>query len=124
MKAQLRGAVVQELTRLEELIDPRDRQTTDVSLTDVLAPLVRAQRETGQRIEMHLDGVRARARAYDLATAVQNLLVNASRHASGTEVTVSAQASMYDVRLASTTMALAYQPRNARRSSAAESEAR
>jgi signal transduction histidine kinase len=91
-KAMLHSAFTSELARLQHLIDPRERtRTQDFWVDEALFPVLAAERELGTPIAVDLDRVRAHGNPLDLATVVQNLLVNARRHAGGLGVLVRAE---------------------------------
>jgi signal transduction histidine kinase len=92
-RAELAAAISAELARLQRLVDPASSlHVADVSLEDVVAPVVAAERTLGSRIEFRLQPARVRADHEILARVVQNVLVNARRHAPGAAITVSAGA--------------------------------
>ena len=90
-KDRLRRAALGEVGHLEHLIirDERD-DTTDFQLDPVLRTVVETRRAMGARIELEDCHLQAHGRPGDVATVLQNLLVNAQRHARSV-VTVSAQ---------------------------------
>ena len=90
-KDRLRRAALGEVGHLEHLIirDERD-DTTDFHLDPVLRTVVETRRAMGARIELEDCHLQAHGRPGDVATVLQNLLVNAQRHARSA-ATVSAQ---------------------------------
>lgn len=81
---ELTRAVSAELSRLQALVElPRSSSPTDVDLATVLGPLLAAERCQGARIDADLGDIRVRADKGSLCRVVQNLLVNARRHAGG-----------------------------------------
>ena len=89
-KDRLREAALGEVGHLEHLIIRDDRvDTTDFDLDPVLRTVVETRRAMGARIELEECHLTAHGRPGDVATVLQNLLVNAQRHAR-TAVTVSA----------------------------------
>jgi len=89
---RLAAAMMSEIGQLEHLIaHSRGEEATDFDVAEVLRPVADAQRTTGLSIELDLDGAWARGRPGDLATVVQNLLVNARLHAAGSSVRLTAQ---------------------------------
>ena len=86
---QLGNAVMAEIGHIEHLIEPTtDLAMEDCALEDVLRPVVEVQRASGLVIMLNVDGVRARCSRDDLATVIQNLLVNARVHAPGSPVVI------------------------------------
>jgi signal transduction histidine kinase len=91
-KAMLQSAFSSELARLQHLIDPRERtETQDFWVDEALLPVLAAERALGTPITAGIDRVRAHGHPLDLATVVQNLLVNARRYAGGSGVLVRAE---------------------------------
>jgi signal transduction histidine kinase len=94
VKHNLRSSLVSELARLERVIDGRRREPLQVFRLDVaLGPVFTAERENGLVITNKLGSVKALGRPLELATVVQNLLVNARRYAPGSMVRISATSS-------------------------------
>lgn len=94
VKHNLRSSLVSELARLEKVIDGRRREPLHVFRLDVaLGPVLTAERQNGLVITNKLGSVKALGRPLELATIVQNLLVNARRYAPGSTVRVSATSS-------------------------------
>jgi signal transduction histidine kinase len=81
-KDRLRRAALGEVGHLEHLIIRDDRDdTTDFQLDPVLRTVVETRRAMGARIELDDSHLQAHGRPGDVATVLQNLLVNAQRHA-------------------------------------------
>jgi len=100
IKHRLRTSLVSELARLEKVIDGRRREPLQVFRIDVaLRPLLIAERENGVDIVNKLGSVRALGRPLELATVVQNLLVNARRYAPGSLVRLTARSHAGGVQL-------------------------
>jgi signal transduction histidine kinase len=94
VKHSLRSSLVSELARLERVIDGRRREPLQAFRLDVaLGPVFTAERENGLVITNKLGSVKALGRPLELATVVQNLLVNARRYAPGSVVRISATSS-------------------------------
>jgi len=94
VKHSLRSSLVSELARLERVIDGRRREPLQAFRLDVaLGPVLMAERENGLVITNKLGSVKALGRPLELATVVQNLLVNARRYAPGSVVRISATSS-------------------------------
>ena len=94
VKHSLRSSLVSELGRLEQVIDGRRKEPLQAFRLDVaLGPVFTAERENGLVITNKLGSVKALGRPLELATVVQNLLVNARRYAPGSTVRVSATSS-------------------------------
>lgn len=86
---RLRSAVLGEVGHLEHLIGRSDRDDTlDFDVLGVVRPVLDARRAAGLDVRLRSVPCRAHGRPGDLATALQNLLVNAERHAPGGTVTV------------------------------------
>jgi two-component system OmpR family sensor kinase len=86
---QLRDAAVDEVAHLEHLVDGADREeVVDFEVAAVVRTVVRTRRATGQRVRLAGTAGVVRGRPGDLATVLQNLLVNAAAHAPGSPVTV------------------------------------
>ncbi|MGZ8741714.1 MAG: sensor histidine kinase, partial [Nocardioides sp.] len=83
-KQRLRDAALGEVHHLEHLMLRGDRDpSVDFDLEPVLRTVVETRRALGMEIDLHDCALRAHGRPGDLATVVQNLLVNADQHASG-----------------------------------------
>jgi signal transduction histidine kinase len=81
---RLRTAALGEISHLEHLIIRSDRDdTVDFDLDEVLAAVVETRRAAGLDVGYTPCGLRAHGRPGDLATALQNLLVNAQTHGGG-----------------------------------------
>ena len=90
-KDRLRRAALGEVGHLEHLIIRDEREdTVDFELDPVLRTVVETRRAMGARIELEDCHLTAHGRPGDVATVLQNLLVNAQRHARSA-VTVSVQ---------------------------------
>ena len=86
---QLRDAALEEVAHLEHLVDGADREEeTDFEVAGVVRTVVRTRRATGQQVRLSGTAGVVRGRPGDLATVLQNLLVNAATHAPGSPVTV------------------------------------
>lgn len=86
---QLRRAALGELAHLEHLV-VRDEAAgdCDFDVVDVLADVAEARRAAGLDLSCSLEQARGHGVPGDLVTVVQNLLVNAQRHAAGASVTM------------------------------------
>jgi len=94
VKHSLRSSLVSELARLERVIDGRRKDPLQAFRLDVaLGPVLTAERENGLVITNKLGSVKAMGRPLEIATVVQNLLVNARRYAPGSTVRISATSS-------------------------------
>ena len=86
---QLREAAVEEVAHLEHLVEGADREEVlDFEVAGVVRTVVRTRRATGQHVHLSGSAGVVRGRPGDLATVLQNLLVNAATHAPGSPVTV------------------------------------
>jgi signal transduction histidine kinase len=87
---KLRTAAIREVHHLEHLIvAAKDQPTRDFDVADVLGMVVETRRAQGTHIEVYGGGhLHAHGRPDDLATALQNLLVNAEVHAPGSPVVI------------------------------------
>lgn len=86
---QLRDAAVEEVAHLEHLVEGADREeVVDFEVAGVVRTVVRTRRATGQRVRLAGTAGVVRGRPGDLATVLQNLLVNAAAHAPDSPVTV------------------------------------
>lgn len=100
VKHRLRSSLVSELGRLEQVIDSRRQEPLQTFRLDVaLSPVFVAERENGLTINNQLGSIRAVGRPLELATVVQNLLVNARHYASGTAVRIRAAVSAVGVQI-------------------------
>jgi signal transduction histidine kinase len=94
VKHSLRTSLVSELARLERVIDGRRTEPLQSFRLDVaLGPVLTAERENGLVITNKLGSVKALGQPLEIATVVQNLLVNARRYAPGSTVRISATSS-------------------------------
>jgi len=91
-RRSLQEAVGEELSRLNQLIDPSTPEVTkELDLSAVVMPVVLAEREQGLVITTGLADIFVRGRATEIATLVSDLLVNARMHASGSAVRLTAR---------------------------------
>lgn len=89
-KERLRSAALGEVGHLEHLIIRGERDATvDFDLEPVLRTVVETQRAMGLDVDLGDCDLQAHGRPGDVATVLQNLLVNAGQHADG-RVTVRA----------------------------------
>ena len=87
--AQLRAAALDEVGHLEHLVETGGREeVVDFEVGSVVRTVVRTRRATGQDVRVHGTAGVVTGRPGDLATVLQNLLVNAGVHAPGSRVTV------------------------------------
>jgi len=90
-RASLADGISAELARLQVLIEPARRAApVDVDLAEALGPVIQAERAHGSEILADLGDRRVHADPDTLAQLVQNLLVNARRHAPGSPVSITA----------------------------------
>lgn len=90
-RGSLGEAIVNEIGHLEHLIDrPSNPESVDFDIEEVIRPVVELQRAHGLNVSLQVAGVRARGCPADLATVIQNLLVNARMHAGDSGVTIRA----------------------------------
>jgi signal transduction histidine kinase len=83
-KERLRAAALGEVSHLEHLIIRGEPdETVDFDLEPVLRTVVETRRAMGMDIELSECDLRVHGRPGDLATVLQNLLVNAELHARG-----------------------------------------
>lgn len=81
---RLRAAVLGEVGHLEHLIVRSDRDDlVEFDLLEVVRPVVDARRSAGLDVRLGSVACRVLGRPGDLATGLQNLLVNAEHHAPG-----------------------------------------
>ena len=73
---------------LEQVITRADPYARDFAVMEVARRVVDGRRLLGNEVAVLGTDVVAHGRAHDLATALLNLLVNAERHAPGTQVTI------------------------------------
>jgi signal transduction histidine kinase len=86
---QLRESAAAEVEHLAHLVDAADHEeVVDFEVASVVRDVVRTRRATGQRVRLAGTAGVVRGRPGDLATVLQNLLVNAEAHAPGSPVTV------------------------------------
>ena len=91
VKHRLRSSLVSELARLERVIaGRREEPLRAFRLQPALQPLLIAEHENGMSIHADLSDFAVIGRPLELATVVQNLLVNARRHAPGSPVRITA----------------------------------
>ncbi|MGN6782475.1 MAG: sensor histidine kinase [Marmoricola sp.] len=89
----LRRAALEEITHLEHLLAGSTPQATETfDVVALVQSVVAAQRARGARIAVLAGAVEACGRSLDVATALQNILVNAERHAPGSAVIVNVRA--------------------------------
>jgi signal transduction histidine kinase len=90
--AELADAVTAELTRLHALVDRSRRvDIVDIDLEEVIEPILTAERALGSVVRAHFDGLSVQADRSALCRIVQNVLLNARRHAPSTPVVISAE---------------------------------
>jgi len=93
VRRRLQEAVREELSRLNQLIDPAAPEVIQaLDLELVVMSVVLAEREQGLVVTTDLADLGVRGRAGDIATLVSDLLVNARVHAPGSAVRLSARA--------------------------------
>ena len=99
---RLRAAALGEVNNLEHLIIRGERDATvDFDLEPVLRTVVETRRAMGMQIELTDCDLRAHGRPGEVATVLQNLLVNAAQHAAGpVSVTVHATAETVEIHVA------------------------
>jgi len=87
---QLRQAALHEVDHVEHLVTGRDRDgaVVEFEAAEVVRTAVQTRRATGQEVRLAGRTGPVRGRPGDLATVLQNLLVNAAAHAPGSPVTV------------------------------------
>jgi signal transduction histidine kinase len=91
-RRRLQDAVGEELSRLNQLIDPAASEVTrELDLEAVLTSVVVAEREQGLVVTTDLADLCVRGRAGEIATLVSDLLVNARVHAPGSPVRLTAR---------------------------------
>jgi signal transduction histidine kinase len=99
-RSSLISMVGKESARLERLLRGRTRGVpTEVDVDRTIAPVVERQRAVGQRVTWTEGGLRAWARADELAEVVSILLDNAARHAPESEVVVTAHETGPDIEI-------------------------
>jgi len=93
VRRRLQDAVGEELSRLNQLIDPASPEATEeLDLEAVLMSVVLSEREQGLVVTTDLANVSVLGRASEIATLVSDLLVNARVHAPGSSVQLTARA--------------------------------
>jgi signal transduction histidine kinase len=85
---RLRVATLAELTHLEQMLVRRRPDPHDFDVADVVRTVTDIRRAAGLRVDVTLSPAHAQGVPTDLATALQNLLVNAHDHAPGATVRV------------------------------------
>lgn len=93
-RARLAAAVTGEIARLQELVSAERAQTSvqDFDVADVIGRQVALLEARGAPTSIEAQpGLRAQGRPADTEQALQNLLVNADRHAPGTPVSILAR---------------------------------
>ncbi len=99
---RLRSAALGEVGHLEHLITRSDRdKNIDFDLARVIGTVVNSRRAAGLDVTETGPAIRAHGRPGDVATALQNLIVNAQQHAQGpVRVTTRARGDWIDVTVA------------------------
>jgi two-component system OmpR family sensor kinase len=88
---QLRRAAMGEVGHLEDMIIRRPtRKPVDFDVVEAIRCTVETRRAAGLHIEMHDYSCKVHGHPGDLATAVQNVLVNSQQHAPGARVRICA----------------------------------
>jgi two-component system OmpR family sensor kinase len=86
---RLRSAAMGQLGHLEDMIiRGPGRETVDFDIAEAIRPTIETRRASGLEVEVHDFSCEAHGHPADLATVVQNILVNAQRHAPGARVRV------------------------------------
>ncbi len=85
---QLQRVMETELVRLQQMALGTPADIGDVSLDDILEPVVLAQRIQGRNVDWSPTGVRASGDPRHLAEVLTTLLNNAARHAAGSPVSI------------------------------------
>ena len=85
---RLRVATLAELTHLEQMLVGISTEVDPYDVADVVRTVTDVRRAAGLRIDVDLWSAPVRCVPADLATALQNLLVNAHDHAPGADVRV------------------------------------
>jgi signal transduction histidine kinase len=92
VRRRLEDAVGEELSRLNQLIDPKKPEVTEeLDLEAVVMPVVLAEREQGLVVTTDFADVSVQGRSGEIATLVSDLLVNARVHAPGSAVRLTAR---------------------------------
>jgi signal transduction histidine kinase len=86
--SRLRLATLAELAHLEQMLDQSDADDGVFDVADVVRTVTDVRRAAGLRVDVILRPARVRGVAGDLASVLQNLLVNVQAHAPGAGVTV------------------------------------
>ena len=82
--SELRRAAAAEVDHIEHLVTPDEHESTvDFELLPVVHDIVRIRRAAGQVVRLTGSAGVVRGRPGDVATVLQNLLVNAAAHAPG-----------------------------------------
>jgi signal transduction histidine kinase len=85
---QLRAATLAELSHLEHMLVRRNTDTDVFDVSEVVRTVTDVRRAAGLHMEVTLEPALVRGVPGDLATVLQNLLVNAHEHAPGARVSV------------------------------------
>lgn len=86
---RLRSAAIGEVGHLEEMIvRGGGRETTDFDIAEAINATVETRRAAGLDVEPHTFSCKAHGHPGDLATTVQNILVNSQVHARGAHVRI------------------------------------
>lgn len=85
---RLRVATMAELTHLEHMLEPRETEGKLFDVADVVRTVTDVRRVAGLRVDVTLESAQGRGAPGDLATVLQNLLVNAQQHAPDAHVRV------------------------------------
>ena len=85
---RLRQATLAELTHLEHMLECRRTDENVFEVADVVRSVTEVRRVAGLRVDVTLSPARLHGVSGDLATVLQNLLVNAHEHAPGAVVRV------------------------------------
>jgi len=86
---RLRGAVIAEVVHLEHLVERSTRDYPEpFELAEVICNVVETRRATGLQVRLGPVQGRVLGRPGDLSTVLQNLLINAARHAPGSRVDI------------------------------------
>lgn len=100
VRHRLEDAITAELQRLQHLVDPPARKPCGpVLVSEMLQPVLTAERELGALIRADLHRVTAIGCAEDIATICSALLVNARVHAPGAPVLLQAKRSGTNVQV-------------------------
>jgi signal transduction histidine kinase len=85
---RLRVATLAELGHLEHMLVRRSISAGDFDVAEVIMTITDLRRAAGQRIDVRVQQALVRGVPGDVATIVQNLLVNAHQHAPGAQVSI------------------------------------